>query len=481
MKIQKNNLQIVNTISISHIEIFYKSTRMEPTMFEIGSEFNFEFLPEYENLTDRFKKFDNKKLMRCGRDSIGFIADDILLELKKEDKEIKAENITAFLPALSCDSMYLPFKVRGMKVEFYAIDENLKVRLDNANLLDTLASNSETIKTTATKVETLGTAESKGETLYNKASNSKTIDNHADNTQIAGNQADKNVSTTCNVALIERLKSASHPVILTMNYYGAADQRAANAEIKKACPKAKLIEDVTHLIFNDEKWDTTNADYILGSIRKWLGVADGAVVIKTKKKLVAKSCKGVTDFVIFREKALKMKTEYLAHGGDELKAEFRGLLSQAEDSMDNGLSPYEISTRSRDYLRAIDVTGLCAKRKNNYEHLYSLLKALPECGEKFELLPKTADDNVPFMLPIVMHMATINNGKLSRDEFETLLARRGVYAPVLWPIAKEAEEICQVSKNIADNMLTFWIDQRYDRFHMEHVAQTFAELLRELN
>lgn len=391
-------------------------------MFEIGSEFNYEEQPQVVSLLGLYDKFNNRKFMRCGRDSIGFIADDILECIRNSsDKEAEFEDITAFLPALSCDSMYLPFEVRGVAVEFYAINDDLTVQMDS---------------------------------------------------------------------LDERLKYASNPVVLTMNYYGAADQKKANRQIKELRSDAIIIEDVTHLIFNTEKWDTEAADYEIGSIRKWLGVPDGAIVVKNSGVLTASVHAGDTDFTTLRDKALHQKSDYLVRGGQDLKAEFRGLLSDAEDSLDNGLTTYEMSERSRKYLESVDVQNIRKRRKDNYDNLYKLLSDMPECGHKFRLLTQTADDNTPFMLPIVLNMAEINKdkdysqdiadgaGELDRNGFERLLAMKGVYAPVLWPIDEEAEQLCPVSKDIADNMLTFWIDQRYDRFHMEYVVETMAELFR---
>ena len=296
-------------------------------MFEIGSEFNYEEQPQVVSLLGLYDKFNNRKLMRCGRDSIGFIADDILEYIRNSsDKEAEFEDITAFLPALSCDSMYLPFEVRGVAVEFYAINDDLTVKMES---------------------------------------------------------------------LSERLQYASNPVVLTMNYYGAADQKKANRQIKELRSDAIIIEDVTHLIFNTEKWDTEGADYEIGSIRKWLGVPDGAIVVKNSGVLTASVHTGDTDFTTLRDKALHQKSDYLVRGGQDLKAEFRGLLSDAEDSLDNGLTTYEMSERSRKYLESVDVQNIRKRRKDNYDNLYKLLSDMPECGHKFRLLPQTADDNTP--------------------------------------------------------------------------------------
>ena len=77
--------------------------------------------------------------------------------------------------------------------------------------------------------------------------------------------------------------------------------------------------------------------------------------------------------------------------------------------------------------------------------------------------------------------AITEEGKnITRDEFEQRLAKRGVYAPVLWPISKEAASTCENAKTFSEHMLAFWIDQRYSRFDMVQIAEVFYDELSRL-
>ena len=128
----------------------------------------------------------------------------------------------------------------------------------------------------------------------------------------------------------------------------------------------------------------------------------------------------------------------------------------------------------------------------NYKNLYRLLKEAPLFDKAYRLLPEIpANDDeyeyTPFMLPIVLDIdfmkrsAITDEGKsITRDGFERRLAGRGVYAPVLWPISKEAADTCANSGSFSDNMLAFWIDQRYSRFDMERVAEILRDELSRL-
>ena len=398
-------------------------------MYEIGSEFNFLKTSKRQNLVaslseiaqnnDRYAEF-----LRCGRDAIGFIADDVIA---KNDDEIRV-----LMPALACDSMVRPFEVRGLGISYYALGENLSV--DENDLIGKIS-------------------------------------------EITGDDNEEKVT----------------PVILLMNFFGCTRISEVTKKIKDTCRKAIIIEDVTHILMDPDKYLVQDilADYHVGSIRKWLGVPDGAVAISSTE-FVMGALTGETDFTALRTEALIEKTEYLDNGDQELKAHFRKLLSDAEDSLSDGLDPYHMSDVSADYLSDLDTGYIRTRRSANYRNLYKMLKEAPLCDKAYRLLPEIPEsdngyESTPFMLPIVLDVdflrrsAITDDGKaITRDDFEKRLAQRGVYAPVLWPISDEAGKVDENARHFSENMLAFWIDQRYNRFDMEQVAEILNDELSRL-
>lgn len=400
-------------------------------MYEIGSEFNFERVSKRQDFVgllsraaqnnDRYAEF-----LRCGRDAIGFVADDIIAQNEDE--------IRVLMPALSCDSMVRPFDVRGLRVDYYKLNNDLSV--DEADLME--------------KVGKLGGDDSAGKIT---------------------------------------------PVILVMNFFGTSSVETVMAKIKNECAKAVVIEDVTHILMDPEKYISKESpsDYQVGSIRKWLGVPDGAVAI-SRTEFVMGALTGETDFTALRTEALIEKSEYLDNGDQDLKAQFRKLLSDAEDSLSDGLDPYHMSDVSSEYLADINTDIIKRKRSANYRNLYRMLKEAPLNGKAYRLISEIPDgdngygyEHTPFMLPVVLdtdfmkRSAITEEGKnITRDKFEKKLAERGIYAPVLWPISKDAAGVCDNSADFSGNMLAFWIDQRYSRFDMEQIAEIFSEELSRL-
>ena len=405
-------------------------------MYEIGSEFNLERMSDRRNLLEDFSEAAEAagryiEFLRCGRDAIGFVADDIIAGFQDDGISRSEGGYKAFLPALACDSMVLPFEVRGYDIVYYKVTENLLI--DEADLLDKLE-------------------------------------------KAAGGEDFR-------------------PVVLVMNYFGVSDISVITDVIKSKYQNSVIIEDVTHTLMDEQGFiaEDSAADYHVGSIRKWLGVPDGAFAA-SKKEFLMGALTGETDFTALRREALIEKSEYLDNGDAELKAHFRSLLSDAEDSLSDGLDPYHISDVSADILSDIDVLKIRHRRSVNYSCIYKLLSDLPLCGKAYKLLPEIAKaedgdglEHVPFMLPIVLDIdfmrrsAITEEGKsITRDGFEKKLAQRGIYAPVLWPILDGAREACEKSAHFSDNMLAFWIDQRYDRFDMEQVAAILNEELGRL-
>lgn len=415
--------------------------------YEVGSEFNYiktdksqgNSLPELFDRTGRTAKY-----LRCGRDAIGFIAEDIALkQVQKGNNRFKK---VVYMPALSCDSMVEPFRMHGYTVVFYRLENNLKI--DKKSLLEQIS-----------------------------ASYTETINDDQAITSIDNNQTQ---AVTGDEQLTDLSRLAFVPVILTMNLFSMADQRDVNKAIKTAFPQAIIVEDITHVLLTPDHYDLENADYQIGSIRKWFGLADGAVVLTGDTEFLAAAKKGETSFTTMRTQAMTEKTAYIENPDQELKAHFRGLLSDADDALDNGLTIYEISDQSYDDIQHAPVKEMMERRSENYHYLYKqfediLTKVSYTCNAApFKMFPEAPADVTPFMLPILVNESVVG---CSRGEFERKLAQKGVYAPVLWPIDGEAAGTCTVSKDFSEHMLGFWIDHRYTTEHMEYVKEVLKESL----
>ena len=121
--------------------------------------------------------------------------------------------------------------------------------------------------------------------------------------------------------------------ILTMNYFGVAGTKDKVEEIKSKRRDIFIIEDFTHCLFTLGEIYSDKVDYYVGSIRKSLGVADGAIVLTNCRLNEVKEAMA-SSFVTKRLMALKEKDAYTVEKMESQKEYFRKVLGEAELDID---------------------------------------------------------------------------------------------------------------------------------------------------
>ena len=253
------------------------------------------------------------------------------------------------------------------------------------------------------------------------------------------------------------LRGCRPDAILTMNFYGSADTRAAIAKVKAFNEKITVIEDFSHCTFCLDKIFNELVDFYVTSIRKSIGVCDGALVLSkqsTNPKYIESEA---PDFGMLRRGAQKMKGRYAFSRSLDDKDVFLSELRQGEGMIDKLDGVHPISEISQRMIATINGEEIAYARRENMKHLWSLLNG------KVKMIPglERCFDGAPFSLPILVE---------NRDIVQKQLAQKGVYAPVLWPIDEIARKICEVSAYVSDHMLSIPIDQRYNYDDIEDIA-----------
>lgn len=257
--------------------------------------------------------------------------------------------------------------------------------------------------------------------------------------------------------LDELLRCCRPDAILTMNFYGSADTRSAIANVKSFNEKITVIEDFSHCTFCLEKIFNEQVDFYVTSIRKSIGVCDGALVLSkqpTNKHYIGSVA---PDFGVLRNGAQKMKGRYAFSKSLDDKDVFLSELRQGEEMIDKLDGVHPISEISERMIASINGEEIAFARRENMKHLGTLLNG------KLKMIPglERSFDGAPFSLPILVE---------NRDAIQKQLAQKGVYAPVLWPIDEKARKICEVSAYVSDHMLSIPIDQRYNYDDIEDIA-----------
>lgn len=258
------------------------------------------------------------------------------------------------------------------------------------------------------------------------------------------------------------LVSIKPSAVLTMNFYGSASTRATIDTIKTEFPECICIEDFSHCTFSFSEIYNEQVDYYVTSIRKSVGVCDGSVIISKAPLDETIVEDNETEFMAARRDCQKLKAKYIYSQDAAQKNIFFTELRKQECELDSFTGVHRISSTGKEMLKVLNGGMIRYARQQNMKHILNLL------GDKVESIPgiERCLDGAPFSLPILVK---------NRDEVQQKLAKRGVYAPVLWPVCDDARAVCPVSARMADEMLSIPIDQRYNYDDIEEIAKIVLE------
>lgn len=267
-----------------------------------------------------------------------------------------------------------------------------------------------------------------------------------------------NDDLSIDINYLNYLLSAYRPLaVLTMNYYGSADTREGIDHIRRFDHRISIIEDFSHCTFSFASIFNREVDYYVSSLRKSIGIPDGAIVLSkhsTDKSIIQTED---LDFTNKRYKFQTLKNIYSYTKNQEDKSSFLTSLRECEHNLDEFQSVHGISSMTMKMLKGLNGEMIACARGANMRHLWHRLNG------HIEMVPglHRSFEGAPFSLPILVK---------DRDSIQIRLARKGLYTQLLWPISDEAKYVCSVSKRMNDEMLSVPIDQRYSWDDIEDIA-----------
>lgn len=250
--------------------------------------------------------------------------------------------------------------------------------------------------------------------------------------------------------------------VLTMNFYGSANTDAAVSVAKSN--GLIVIEDFSHCTFSLKKIFNPAVDIYISSIRKSVGVCDGAILLSKEPMHKQYIEEAHPEFFERRHSAQVNKRRYSLSKNQKCKDSFLSDIRDCECILNKFTSVRSISSLGLKILSMLNGEEIAYARRENMKHLMALLDGKVSTIRGIE----RCLDGAPFSLPIIVE---------NRDKVQRKLADAGVYAPVLWPICEEARKVCNVSAMMSDCMLSIPVDQRYDWDDMEEIAHRIIEIV----
>lgn len=250
---------------------------------------------------------------------------------------------------------------------------------------------------------------------------------------------------------------------LIMNFFGSVPTNETVSLIKTIAPQCVCIEDFSHCTFSFPMIYNPQVEYYVSSIRKSVGVCDGAVIVSQLPLDESYILEGETQFTQIRSKYQKIKGFYLYTHDESSKKDFLQNLHNQEDLLNDLSTIHHVSEEGWKMLMILNGEYIRYARQKNMEHLYRLLNGKVKIVSGVE----KSISGAPFSFPILVD---------NRDIVQKQLAERGVYAPVLWPISDKAKLVCPVSTKMSSMMLSLPIDQRYNYDDIELISQIVLDV-----
>ena len=250
---------------------------------------------------------------------------------------------------------------------------------------------------------------------------------------------------------IETVKN-NFDVILVLEYFGF-QKESFDECIRNLKANGKIvIQDVTHSLLQERPY-VDEANYIIGSFRKWTRMTNGGFAAKRGEFCYPQEIGVNTDFSKKRIDAANLKFRYM-HGETIQKSTFLEGFKLAEEYLETKYIGYCMDQESIDAINQWDISYVIDKRRENAHYLYNNLKNV-------NFMYEFSSGSTPLFVPILF------DDSLKRDSIRQYLISKDIYCPVHWP---NAYPICDLE-------LSLICDQRYSLEDMKYEVELINNFL----
>lgn len=232
-----------------------------------------------------------------------------------------------------------------------------------------------------------------------------------------------------------------------------------------------VIEDKTHSIFSARAC-TDGATYSFASLRKWLGVASGSLLIGAYPNPEPGQT-SIDDSIDLASLAMEMKATYLTDQTrySELKKFSLKMESIHKQLLERQYPGLGVDSRSADVIANLDVVRLENQRRANARVLVNGLRDLGLSNDTIAAM--NLDTDVPLFVPLFLETE-------ERDRIARSIRSEGVYAPIHWPLPKLVEQYASDSEGTLrpySSELSIPCDQRYDDSDMQYILEVIERFI----
>ena len=253
-------------------------------------------------------------------------------------------------------------------------------------------------------------------------------------------------------------KDLNNSVIFIIHYFGLKNKPLISyiKEHRNTNESFIVIEDLVQTCLSNQFGKY--GDYSIHSLRKFLPVVDGGVLVSGKR--IAYNFEESNEKFVSKKLFSKLLREFTDYDGAYLKLE-----KESERIIDNKIIPRKMSTFTKLLLQRINILDIQIRRINNWNTFNIKLKDLKVRGIE-RIFSKINDGEVPLGFPIVVNK--------KRNEFRKYLSDNRIHCPVHWNLINKATMKYKEDLQLSKNILTIPIDQRVNIAGIDKIISTIS-------
>lgn len=227
----------------------------------------------------------------------------------------------------------------------------------------------------------------------------------------------------------------------------------------------ELVEDVTMSLLSSKNAAFGFGDYIVGSLRKWFPIPDGAFLVSKNDSLPRLGKESAMNEYMFQYfVAQVMKHCYLENEQLFDKGRYLTLVQKSMGSLFSDYEIREMSDIARDLMLGLDIDSIRQRRISNHKAIEFGLSAVDGIS-----VLSSVDNG---MVPLGAFLLADN-----RDGLYQHLVKNDIYPNIHWR-ENAAMEGDASARELSAQCITIPCDQRYESLHMEHIAAVVHDFYR---
>lgn len=228
----------------------------------------------------------------------------------------------------------------------------------------------------------------------------------------------------------------------------------------------KVVQDTTHSPY----FADPDADYVAGSLRKWMGIAAGGVAAKRNGEFSVVPLPPDEEHLKGRYASYAERDEALRTGDESHDEKAFEVFWTTELRLRKMFDAYAGDELSERIIRTFDFERMRERRRHNYMTVLSHLRTPRNYKVVFDVLEEC---DVPSHFTVYAD---------NRENFQRALMEKGISSTVYWPRTPASEkiegfdELYPGAAYIYDHVCSIQLDQRYGDDEMKYLASVLNAL-----